>query len=62
MKRYGLSMKNAVTLSVIIPVYNAEKYLPACLESLLYQGIQEMEIICIDDGSTDGRLWFVSIP
>ena len=56
MKRYGLSMKNAVTLSVIIPVYNAEKYLPACLESLLYQGIQEMEIICIDDGSTDGSL------
>lgn len=45
-------------LSVIVPVYNAEKYLPRCLDSLLDQGLDEAEyeIICVDDGSTDGSL------
>lgn len=45
-------------LSVIVPVYNAEKYLPRCLDSLLNQGLDEAdyEIICVDDGSTDGSL------
>lgn len=43
-------------LSVIVPVYNAEKYLPRCLDSLLNQGLSEteMEVVCVDDGSTDG--------
>lgn len=43
-------------LSVIVPVYNAEKYLPRCLDSLLNQGLseEEMEVVCVDDGSTDG--------
>lgn len=42
-------------LSVIVPVYNAEKYLPRCLDSLLNQGLskEEMEVVCVDDGSTD---------
>lgn len=40
-------------LSIIIPVYNVEKYLPGCLESALAQDIPGLEIICVNDGSTD---------
>ena len=46
------SNKQAV-ISVIIPVYNAEKYLSRCLESVCNQTYQNLEIILIDDGSTD---------
>lgn len=41
-------------LSVIVPVYNTKTYLPRCLDSILKQQILDMEIICVDDGSTDG--------
>lgn len=41
------------TISLIVPVYNTAAYLPACLDSLLAQGIESLEIIAIDDGSTD---------
>ena len=46
----------APKISVIIPVYNVEKYLPECLESILGQTLKEIEIICVDDGSTDNSL------
>lgn len=42
-----------VKISVIIPVYNGEKYLPRCLDSLLNQTYKNWSAICIDDGSVD---------
>ena len=45
-----------VKVSVILPVYNVEKYLWECLDSLLNQTLKEIEIICVDDGSTDKSL------
>jgi len=41
-------------LSVIVPVYNTEKYLKQCIESILAQKVSDMELILVDDGSTDG--------
>ncbi|MBR2528591.1 MAG: glycosyltransferase [Blautia sp.] len=43
-------------VSVIIPVYNSEKYLEECLESVINQTLRDIEILCINDGSTDGSL------
>lgn len=47
-----------IKVSIVIPVYQSEKYLKACLESVLIQSLKDIELICIDDASTDesGRI------
>lgn len=48
--------KDSVKVSVIIPVYNMEKYLKCSLDSVMRQDLADMEIVCINDGSTDRSL------
>ena len=48
--------ENQVLVSIIIPVYNTENYLKECLDSVVNQTLKEIEIICINDGSTDNSL------
>lgn len=45
-----------IKVSVILPVYNGEKYIKKCMKSLIDQTLKEIEIICVDDGSVDGTL------
>lgn len=47
---------NNIKVSVIIPVYNCESYIEQCLESVIKQTLKEIEIICVDDGSSDNSL------
>ena len=49
-------MEHKPLISVVVPVYNVEKYLSACLDSLLAQTLEEIEIVAVNDGSTDGSL------
>ena len=48
------SFRSAPCVSVVIPVYNAKRYLEACVQSLEEQSLRSFELICVDDGSTDG--------
>ena len=50
---------NNPKISVIVPVYNAEKYISKCLDSLINQTLKNIEIICIDDFSTDNSLQII---
>jgi phosphorylcholine metabolism protein LicD len=45
--------KNNIKVSVVVPVYNVEKYLPQCLDSLVHQSLKDIEILVINDGSPD---------
>ena len=46
----------APLISIVVPVYNMEKYLGRCLDSLLGQSLEDLEVICVDDGSADRSL------
>ena len=46
-------MENNIKISVIVPVYNVAQYLPKCLDTIINQTFKDIEIICVDDGSTD---------
>ena len=45
-----------IKVSIIIPVYNVQAYLVECMDSVVRQTLKEIEIICINDGSTDNSL------
>ena len=45
-----------VKVSIIVPTYNVEQYLAECMDSITGQTLRELEIICVNDGSTDGSL------
>ena len=45
-----------VKVSVIVPIYNTEKYIGKCLNSLVNQTLRDIEIICVNDGSTDNSM------
>ena len=48
-----MERKETIKVSIVVPVYNVEKYLEQCVDSLLAQTIDSKEIILVDDGSTD---------
>ena len=47
---------NTPTVSVLVPVYNTERYLSQCMDALCSQSLHDLEIIAINDGSTDSSL------
>ncbi len=46
-------MEDNVKVSVIVPIYNVEKYIRECVESVLKQTLKEIEVICVNDGRFD---------
>ena len=55
----SVSESKAPLVSVLVPICNVEKYLEECLESAMRQTLEDIEVICINDGSTDGSLGII---
>lgn len=51
-----MEIDNSILISVIVPIYNAEKFLPRCIESILDQTFKNFELLLINDGSKDSSL------
>ena len=47
-------------ISIVVPIYNAQKYLSDCLDTLVAQANYDIEILCVDDGSTDQTIDILS--
>lgn len=58
-ERVVLPPRTRPMVSVVMPLFNVERYLPAALDSLLFQTYENIEILCVDDGSTDATLSIV---
>ena len=54
--KYEVQFGNHAKISVLVPIFNVEKYLREALDSLVQQTFQDFEVICINDGSTDHSL------
>ncbi|MDR1595761.1 MAG: glycosyltransferase [Puniceicoccales bacterium] len=52
-KKYCIGGYQVPSVSVVVPVYNVEKFLGECLDSLVNQTLKDIEVICVNDGSTD---------
>ena len=46
-------MSDTCAVSILVPICNVQKYLRECLDSIIEQSLVDIQIICIDDGSTD---------
>ena len=53
------TVQNIPKVSILVPIYNVEKYLRQCLDSIVAQSLKDIEIICINDGSTDNSLQII---
>lgn len=51
-----MPQNRGIRVSIVVPCYNVEAYLPRCLDSLLSQTLDDIEVICVNDGSTDGTI------
>lgn len=58
--RYNIDMAKQPKVSILVPICNVEKYLAECLESVTAQTLKDIEIICLNDGSTDGSLEIIN--
>lgn len=57
----GFKAAAPIKVSVIIPVYNSQEFIGGCLQQVLAQSLQEIEVVCVDDGSTDDSADIVAL-